>query len=68
VPKDEKGIIGNFAVRSHHAPNENILAGPSFLRITPELDIIAKENLYPQDLSRAKHFCKQYLIIPKKYL
>jgi hypothetical protein len=22
-----KSIIGNFAVRSHHAPNENILAG-----------------------------------------
>ena len=22
---DEKSIIGNFAIRSHHAPNENIL-------------------------------------------
>jgi hypothetical protein len=31
---------------------------PSFLRITPELGSIAKDNLYPQDLSRAKHFCK----------
>jgi hypothetical protein len=47
VPYDEKSIIGNFAVRS-------------FLRITPELGINAKDNLYPQDLSRAKHFCKSY--------
>jgi hypothetical protein len=29
VPKDEKSIIGNFGVRSHHAPDENILAGIS---------------------------------------
>ena len=27
VPKDEKSIIGNFAVKSDHAPNENNLAG-----------------------------------------
>jgi hypothetical protein len=26
----------------------------------PELGINAKDNLYPQDLSRAKHFCKSY--------
>jgi hypothetical protein len=29
-------------------------------RITPELGIIAKDSLYPQDLRRAKHFCKSY--------
>ena len=28
--------------------------------MTPELGSIAKDNLYPQDLSRAKHFCKSY--------
>jgi hypothetical protein len=31
-----------------------------FPRITPELGLNAKDNLYPQDLSRAKHFCKSY--------
>jgi uncharacterized protein HemX len=30
------------------------------LRITLELGIIAKDNFYPQDLSRAKHFFKSY--------
>jgi hypothetical protein len=39
-----------------------------FLRITPKLGIIAKDNLYPQDLSGAKHFCKQYFILHQKYL
>jgi hypothetical protein len=29
VPKDEKSIMGNFAVRSHYASDENILAGRS---------------------------------------
>jgi hypothetical protein len=33
-----------------------------FLRITPELGINAKDNLYPQGLplGKAKHFCKSY--------
>jgi uncharacterized protein HemX len=28
--------------------------------ITPELGINAKDNLYPQDLTRDKHFCNSY--------
>jgi hypothetical protein len=35
VPKDDKSITGNFAVRSHHALNENI-----FLQV---------EAVFPQD-------------------
>jgi hypothetical protein len=31
-----------------------------FPQDTPELGLIAKDNFYPQDLSRAKHFCKSY--------
>ncbi|KAL5647553.1 hypothetical protein ACJX0J_041908, partial [Zea mays] len=30
------------------------------IMITPELGLNAKDNLYPQDLSWAKHFCKSY--------
>ena len=29
VPKDDKSITGNFAVRAHYALNENIVAGRS---------------------------------------
>jgi hypothetical protein len=34
----------------------------------PELGLNAKDNLYPQDLSRAKHFVNHILILHQKYL
>jgi hypothetical protein len=32
----------------------------------PELGISAKDKLYLQDLSRAKHFCKSYFDTPSE--